>query len=124
MKTNLIKGKKSSELHIDAYRRLSKKEFVQKLAGIDEIEVINSDTFFSSGPFCTFEYKGEKYTANEEESDYTYSIIPSIHNAESLQALDNFFTNLQIPKRKTRPAFWFTGILLVGIVIYAKVFSS
>lgn len=124
MKTILIKGKKNSELHVDAYGRLSKKEFVHKLSEFEGVEVTNSDTFFSSGPFCIFEYKGEKYTVDEEESDYTYSIIPSIHDAESLQALDNFFTNLQIPKRKTRPVFWFASIVLVGIAIYANVFSS
>lgn len=124
MKTSLIKNEKDSELQVDAYGRLSKKEFVLKLSEIEGLDILNSDIFFGSGPFCTFDFNDERYIVDEDENKYTYSIKSNVYNAESFRILDNYFTELQIPKRKTRPVFWFASIILVGLAIYANMSSS
>jgi hypothetical protein len=113
-----------STLCVDAYNRLSKREFVSFLSELDGVRIIRKPTIFHPYDFCIFEYGGETFTIDEDDFDYCYNINPHIPNQESLEIIEQYFLSLNIPKQKTRPVFWFAGIVLVGLAIYANIQSS
>lgn len=114
----------NSELCVDAYARLTKRGFARKLAKLEGVEIIQQPVLFSKGDFCKFKFRGERFSVQEDATDYSYNIIPETHNTDTLQSLEKYFSGLNIPKQKTRPVFWVVGIALVGVAIYANLFSS
>tara|TARA_R110002072_G_C7602996_1_gene504256 strand:- start:144 stop:521 length:378 start_codon:yes stop_codon:yes gene_type:complete len=113
-----------SELCVDAYSRLSKREFSDVLSKLEGVTILKRPNIFGFGDFCSFEYRGECFTIEEDEFDYCYNIKPKVSNTGTLKTLEAYFLNLNIAKPKTRPVFWFAGIVLVGLAIYAKLQGS
>ena len=113
-----------SELCVDAYERLTKREFSGLLSELEGVTILKRPSIFNFGDFCSFEYKGDVFTIEEDDFDYCYNIKQENCNLETLKKLETYFLNLNIPKPKTRPVFWFTGIVLVGLVIYAGISGS
>lgn len=109
------------ELGVDVYGRLTKRGFATRLSEFEGVKIIKSPTTSCSRNFCSFEYKGESFSIDEDDADYTYSIRPAIYNPDTLQALENYLSNLHIPKHRTRPVFWFAGIVLIGLALYANI---
>jgi hypothetical protein len=125
MKTWINKNEHGKHvLSVDAYDRLSKKEFSSLLSELEGIKIVRAPTIFSPGDFCSFEYKGEQFSIDEDDYEYSYIIKPATYNPDTLQALENYFSNLSIPKNKTRPVFWFAGAVLLGLALYANLSSS
>ena len=117
-------AKDGFDLCVDAYELLTKKQFISKLREIEGISIIKSSAFSLNSEFCRFEYKGEVFSVEEDDFDYTYLLKPVIYNSESLMALEHYFISLDIPKPKTRPAFLFAGVVLAGLAVYANWVSS
>ena len=113
-----------STLCVDAYNRLTKREFANLLSELDGVKITKKPTIFHPTNFCSFEYKGESFDIDEDDFDYCYNISPKTPNQESLEALERYLLNLNIPIQKTRPVFWFAGIVLVGLAIYANIQSN
>ncbi len=117
-------AKDGFNLCVDAYELLSKKQFISKLREIEDIFIIKSNLFPFQSEFCRFEYKGEKFSVVMDSFDHEYLVKPTIYNPETFMALEDCFTNLDIPKPKTRPVFLFAGAVLVGLAIYVNLVSS
>jgi hypothetical protein len=113
-----------STLCVDVYNRLSKRKFANLLSELDGVKITKKPTIFHPTNFCSFEYKGESFTIVEDDFDYCFNINPQIPNQKSLEVLEKYFLNLNIPKQKTRPVFWVAGAVLVGLAIYANIQSS
>jgi len=112
------------ELCVDAYGFLTRRQFISKLREIEGISIKRSLILSFRGEFCRFEYRGEVFSVEEENFGYTYSVKPKSYNSESLNILEKYFVNLDVPKAKTRPVFWFAGIVLIGLAIYANISGS
>ncbi len=113
-----IDDKRSSQLIIDTYNRLNKRQFISKLAELEGVRITKRSSFWNKDGFCRFEYDGESFLVSEDDWDYSFIIKSDSCNHKSLNALECYFRNLNVPKNKTRPVFWFACIVLIGLVLY------
>lgn len=126
MKTQIIIDEETRErsLNVDAYNRLNKRQFISKLSELNDVRILKATTLFSLREFCRFTYKDELFSISEDDWDYFFVIKPDEYNRHTLEELESYFSNVQVPKHKTRPAFIFAGIVLVGLALYVNIFSS
>ncbi len=126
MRTQIIidEDARKRSLNVDAYNRLNKRQLISKLSELEGVKIIKQNTLFSLREFCRFEFKDEIFSIAEDDWDYSFVIKPDEYNRHTLAELENYFNNVHAPKPKTRPAFIFAGIVLVGLALYVNIFSS
>jgi hypothetical protein len=109
---------------VDAYNRLNKRQFISKLAELEGVHITKKTTLFSRREFCWFVYKDDLFSITVDDWDYSFVIKSENYNRHSLRQLENYFSNVQAPKPKTRPVFILAGIVLIGLALYVNLFSS
>ena len=126
MRTQIAIDQDSRErsLNVDAYGRLNKRQFISKLSELESVHVLRKNVVFSLREFCRFKYKEEVFSITVDDWDYSFVIKPDEYNRHTLGELENYFSNVHAPKPKTRPAFVFAGLVLVGLALYVNIFSS